>query len=119
MGKNVAIVMGRCSKTKAGYGVRYEQFTPKRWTATWAFAVKEDSAKREGYDQAKISGTFLFDPAYPGCPHCGTKGSVICGACQKITCWDGEPRKITCPWCGNAGELTKAEVSSLSAGGDR
>src|SRR5205823_6141249 len=72
---------------------------------TWAFAMKEAAARREGYDQGEIHGTLGFDASYPGCPHCGAHGLLKCSHCGKVGCWDGQEGTMTCPWCGATGRL--------------
>lgn len=117
MSRNVVIVMGRCSRSRQSFGMRFERHGPSLWVATWAFAIQESAGQREGYDQAQISGSFGFDPAFPGCPHCHSHGFFRCG-CGKVACSPGETRTVTCPWCGATGELGGA-VESLNAGTDR
>lgn len=117
MERNIVIVTGRCSCSKGGFGIRLERGPDNRWLATWSFALKESLAKREGYDKAQISGSFSLEPSYPGCPHCQGHGFFKCG-CGKVACWNGESRTVTCPWCGQTGELG-GEIDSLDAGTDR
>jgi len=114
---NVAIVISRCSRTGEAFGVRFEESTPSSWLGDWAFAIRERAAKREGYDGSEIIGAIALAGGYPGCPHCWANGLYKC-SCGKVTCWDGERRVVTCPWCKLAGEPSGA-VESLQAGGDR
>lgn len=118
MGRNAVVVLGHCSRNRAGFGIRFERSERDQWTATWAFAMKEGVAKREGYDGSTISGSFVFDPAFPGCPHCAARSFWVCGNGQHVACWDGDSRHVTCPQCGAQGELGGA-VEQLDAGGDR
>lgn len=38
--------------------------------------------------------------AYPGCPHCGGRGFVLCTDCGTLSCWDGNRgRSHVCPAC--------------------
>ena len=114
---DVVVVMARCSQTRQGFGIRFEEKAPGQWIADWAFAIKEAVARKEGYDCGEITGAFGFDPAYPGCPHCGAMNIFGCN-CGKVACWDGERRTVTCPWCGGTGKLSD-HIQRLSAGGDR
>jgi len=114
---NVVIVMARCSRSRQGFGIRFEEKVRGRWIADWAFAIKETLARREGYDRGTISGAFGFDTSYPGCPHCRAPSIFQC-VCGKVACWDGERRTATCPWCGATVEL-RGHIESLSAGRDR
>jgi hypothetical protein len=115
--RNVVIVMGRCSRTRQGYGIRFEQRNAGQWTATWAFAIKDNVAKREGYEKSTMTGNFAFDDAFPGCPHCTSHTFFRC-QCGKLGCWDGVSLTIVCPSCGQTGELV-GELTTLEGGGDR
>ncbi len=115
--RNVVIVMGRCGVTKQGFGIRFERHGTNQWGATWAFAIKDAVAKREGYEQTQIEGQFAFDDSFPGCPHCSTHSFFVCG-CGKLSCMKAEGRRVTCPWCKRTGEVS-GQVTSLYGGGDR
>jgi len=116
--RKIVIVTGRCSQSKAGFGIRFERHSSThQWIATWAFPVKEAAAKREGYDKSQIGGSFAIEPTFPGCPHCQGKGFVKCGGCGKVACWNGESQTVTCPWCSQDGCLG-GQVEILEAGGD-
>jgi hypothetical protein len=118
MSEKVVIVLARCSHFKQPFGIRFEQFSPGNWTANWAFAIQEKSARKEGYDRNTIRGSFGLDGAYPGCPHCHNRVLLKCG-CGKLSCYDGSSPSFTCPWCGQSGKVIEMDWDSLSAGGDR
>jgi TerY-like protein len=115
--RNIVVVMSRCSRSKQGYGIRFERKAANQWVATWSFAVKDSVAKREGYEKAEMSGSFTLGDGFPGCPHCSAHGFFHCG-CGKLGCWNGESRTVTCPWCAQHGELG-GEITSLDGGTDR
>ena len=115
--RNIVIVAARCGQTAKGFGVRFERSGEVRWSATWAFALNERAASREGYDRSEISGTIELGPSYPGCPHCAKSAIVRCGTCGKVSCWNGETRVVTCPWCKNRAELAGA-ITKLSTRND-
>ena len=115
--RNIVIVAARCGQTAGGFGIRFEQSGEARWSATWAFALNESAAMREGYDRSEISGTIDLAPSYPGCPHCAKSAIVRCGGCGKVSCWNGETRVVTCPWCRNRAELAGA-ITTLSSRND-
>ena len=114
---NVVIVMARCSRGEGSFGIRFEEKALGEWIGDWAFAMKEASAKREGYDRGEIRGGLAFEAGYPGCPHCESQGIFKCG-CGKVACWDGESPTVTCPWCASSGEL-RGQIESLRAEADR
>ncbi len=111
--RRIVIVAARCSQNLSGFGIRFERCGEALWLATWAFALNETAARREGYDRSEISGTIRLDSGYPGCPHCARKMVMCCGSCRKVSCWDGASEIVTCPWCRNrlkvAGEITSLE----------
>lgn len=111
----VVVVISRCRKSAENFGIRIEQKMTDKWIADWAFAIKEDTAKREGYDQTQISGIFEIDAKYPGCPYCKSNSFFKC-SCGKVACWDNIER-VTCPWCRQMIHLT-ARIESLDAGSD-
>jgi len=113
----VVVVMAKCSRANKLFGIRIEEKQPAQWLANWSFSIVEKKAKREGYDRNVVRGTFGTDSSYPGCPHCHSPGFFQC-SCGKIACWDGETRKVTCPWCNVRGKLGR-EINHLSAGIDR
>jgi len=113
----VVIVLMRCSHLRSSSGIRFEKRAEQDWAGTWAFKLREAGAKREGFDKNVIEGAISFDVAYPGCPYCNASSIFQCG-CGKVGCWDGETRSVTCPWCGQEGEL-QGHIQSLSAQADR
>lgn len=116
---NVVVVIARCYHEKKNFGIRFEEKEHHQWVGTWAFAPKKElSVTKEGYDNNQISGSFWFDDGYPGCSYCHTRGVFKCGACNKLSCWDGEIKFVTCPWCGNQGEL-EGTIESLMARADQ
>lgn len=114
---NVVIVLARCTSSRKPYGLRFEEKARGHWSATWAFAIKESSAVREGCGAAEIRGAFEIDQKFPGCPHCRAGSMFRCG-CGKVACHDGMASRVTCPWCSMSGDLD-GSVDSLNAGADR
>ncbi len=113
----VVIIMARCSSSKQSFGIRLEEKLAGEWKADWAFAMKESTATREGYDRNNIVGSFSIDSAYPGCPHCELSSFVKCSKCQKVSCEGEQGNAHTCTWCGNQAQIS-GYIESLSAGND-
>jgi hypothetical protein len=113
----VVIVLSRCSQSRRPFGIRFEERAVGQWLADWAFSLKDDAARREGYDRSTLAGTFGFEADFPGCPSCRAKSCFKCG-CGKVGCWDGQQPTVICPWCGTTGRLEGC-IKSLSVGGDR
>jgi hypothetical protein len=67
---NVAIGIAKCPATGKIYGVRVEEKADKKWWATWAFPIKPEVAKREGYSTNQFPPDILYEKEYPGCPYC-------------------------------------------------
>lgn len=117
--RTLVIVTGRCSVTRAGFGIRFEWHEePQQWWATWAFAISESAAKREGYEKSQINGSFVIHPTFPGCPHCQAASFFQCGVCRKVGCLTAGVVSVTCPWCGLGLEMQEGRIGSLEAGGD-
>lgn len=116
--KEAAVILAKCPKHHRTYGIRTEMLTRNRWQLTWAFPVKEASAKREGYDQTTISGSLEFSPEYPGCPYCGSCQLTVC-SCGHISCTVKEGGQSACVWCGRRGELGEYTGGTIAANGDR
>lgn len=114
---NVVVVPARCGHGNHLFCIRMEQVNPRQWMATWAFSMREDVAKREGYDARTLEGSFGFAPGYPGCPYCESGSMYVCG-CAMVVCWNGQDRVVTCPSCRLTGELVEGEVV-IRAKGDR
>ena len=68
----------------------------KEWVATWAFPIKEASAKRENYDETKIMGAIRFTDEFPGCPYCHTRKFIVCNRCGKLSCNLEERERFMC-----------------------
>ena len=115
---HVMIVMARCCREKASFGIRYEETERGIWAGTWAFPVKESYARKENYEKNTITGSIVFIPEYPGCPYCKSKGIFLCNACNHVACWDGESKTVVCPNCNAQGKL-EGRIQHLNAGLDR
>lgn len=113
---NVVIVLGRCRRQQAIFGIRLEEKEPRDWVCDWAFPVRDQTAKRERFDQTEITGSFKYDPNYPGCPYCGSKSTVRC-SCGKVGCYNGKSWVVKCPWCGRRG-IVGSPVDRLTSGCD-
>jgi|GEM_PF-912854 hypothetical protein len=114
--RNIAIVIGKCGHNKQIFGIRFQRDAQNLWLATWAFAIKELIAQREGYAATKLDGRFIFDERFPGCPYCKAK-SFFCCECGKLACCDVKLAVVDCPWCGIHGRIT-GDATSLTGGGD-
>ncbi len=112
---NVSVVMARCNTNRKSFGIRLEERRHGHWTANWAFAIKEQSAKREGYDRNEMKGSFEIADEYPGCPYCEGNGMYKCGSCGKVACWDSVTITVTCPTCGVKADIG-GDLDSLTGG---
>lgn len=75
MGKptlNALVGIAKCPNTKGLYGVRIEERRGKM-VATWAFPIKPEIARKEGYKEQAFPASLIYDSAYPVCPYCGKK----------------------------------------------
>ncbi|GGN60407.1 hypothetical protein GCM10011349_41930 [Novosphingobium indicum] len=112
-----AVFIGKCSKSKLPYLVKYERhfgeietsdtelsrlFRTKRYALSGAVQVKNSYFELSDEKSTEQSVTSDELAGQPNCPHCNAPfGMAIC-ACGKIHCVEGEGPQ-TCPWCGNTG----------------
>lgn len=111
------VALCKCRESKRVYGVRFEE-DGAAWKYTWAFPIKEDIAKREGYDATTMVGMIHSDEEYPGCPYCGRIGFLVCERCHKISCNIIDGNTATCEWCGMTGTISGYDGKGISSGGD-
>ena len=116
MKKTASVILAKCNQEKKLYGIRIEK-REDDWVRTWAFALKEDMAQKEGFDKTNFTGNFYTDEEYPGCPYCGAKKCFVCGKCGKVNCYESGSRVI-CGWCGASGKASNdGESIDVSGGG--
>ena len=115
--KEAVIVLAKCGKSHKAYGMRVEKRGKNNWVITWAFPIKESSAKREGYDKTTIKGSLQFSGNYPGCPYCGGKNFTVC-SCGHLNCTILKNGMFTCEWCGKRGVLGPYGGEAIRAGMD-
>jgi hypothetical protein len=99
------------------YGIRMESFRAGMWSATWAFPLGEKTARREGYDQQTITGSFEILDAFPGCPYCQARSMFVC-ECGQLSCWDGKSISVRCGWCAQQNDV-QGPATAMKSGGDR
>ncbi|MBF0371810.1 MAG: VWA domain-containing protein [Alphaproteobacteria bacterium] len=112
-----AVFVGKCSKTKLPYVVKYERhmgriesadpvlahlLRTRRYALNTAVPVKNSYFDlSDGLSSGQsVSSEDLI--GQPNCPHCGVRFAMAVCACGKIHCVDAGD-KHTCPWCGNTG----------------
>lgn len=117
---NEAVVLiVKCSECHKAYGIRMEKSGCDCWLTTWAFPIKESSAKREGYDRVQVKGNISFADDYPGCPYCGGHEITLCTSCGHLSCTHPVGGIQTCEWCGSQGRLGDFDGSyAITAGMD-
>ena len=115
---NEAVVrIAKCGERHKTYGMRLEKTGYDRWLTTWAFPIKESSAKREGYDKVQVKGDISFADDYPGCPYCGDHGLTLC-SCGHLSCTILRNNIFTCEWCGTQGRIGDYSGETITAGTD-
>lgn len=77
LSKDAFAIMAMCEKTKEPFGITVD---PRNgcYAFAWAFKIKKEQAKREGYDKTHVRGMVMYDDNFNGCPHCGAKNFYIC-----------------------------------------
>jgi hypothetical protein len=102
--KEAVILLAKCAESHKTYGLRAEKHGKDNWLVTWAFPIKESSAKNEGYDKTAVKGNIAFSAEYPGCPYCGGRELALC-SCGHLNCTIVKNGVFTCEWCGNKGQI--------------
>lgn len=115
LSKNAFAIMAVCEEAKRPFGITVEKVARRHYRFMWSFKIDREKAHREGYDSHNVIGAVDLDANYPGCPYCGSKQFYIC-SCGRIVCYHGQ-KIVTCPDCGQAGELAPVEEISLKGGG--
>jgi len=110
-----SVMLAKCSKQNRMFAIRLEK-RKNDWVSTWAFAIDEEKAKREGFDRTKITGSLRAVDRYPGCPCCGDNYLTQCGRCGKVSCDKGNSKMFHCPWCGNQGEIEYVDSFTVRSG---
>lgn len=111
------IVLAKCGRFHKIYGMRAEKISRDHWMITWAFPIKESSAKREGYDKTTIKGQIEFSEEYPGCPYCGGHHLTLC-SCGHLGCTITNNGTYVCEWCGVTGQIGSYTGEAIVAGMD-
>ena len=114
---DAVVVLAKCGDSYKTYGLRVERTGPNQWLVTWAFPIKDASAKREGYDKTTVKGNIDFTNEYPGCPYCGSRAQTLC-SCGHLSCTVLSNGIFTCEWCGTQGQLGAYGGESITAGMD-
>lgn len=109
------VVMASCQQTKKVFGITVQK-KENDYEFVWAFKISLDSAKREGFEHNKVHGNIFNAVEYPGCPYCGAQTWFQCGRCKRIVCMNSEQTVVTCPECGNKGELVTVDRFELNGG---
>lgn len=112
---NANVILAKCKGSDKLYGMRVQE-KDGDWIRTWAFRIKEEMARQEGFDKVEINGSFSRTAEYPGCPYCGATNFIVCGKCNKISCYNNEKISV-CNWCGNSSKIVAKQRLDV-AGGD-
>lgn len=115
--KEAVIVLCKCGESHKTYGIRAEKICHDNWVFTWAFPIKEDSAKREGYDKSFVKGNITFSAEYPEYPYCGNSNWTVC-SCGHLNCTVVKNGVFTCEWCGARGTIGAYTGETIAAGMD-
>jgi hypothetical protein len=59
----------------------------------------------------RLAGTFGLADEFSGCPECGNRSYVRCGACGELSCWPGTGY-FACVACGN-GSMPEGRINDV------
>lgn len=76
-------IMAVCEKTKEHFGITVD---PRNgcYAFTWAFKIKKEQAKKEGYEQTHVTGKVMYDKDFNGCPIVALKNSIFVTGVGKL-----------------------------------
>ena len=112
------VVLCKCGEVHKTYGIRAEKKAANSWLFTWAFPIRDASAKREGYDKTSVGGNIQCAEDYPGCPYCKQRSFIFCSSCGHINCHVLHGDSFTCEWCGTKGTIVDYTGEAIKAGSD-
>jgi len=101
-----------CSRTKVKAVARFAFREPATWQLT-EVRVAAVPANRAANRPQDLNGTFEVPPTYSGCPQCGARSFVRCGACGELSCYSPDSAIFLCSWCPNSGPVS-GTITSLS-----
>lgn len=121
---NFVVLLGKCSKTKKTYLVKYARhigYIPglesiglkgTDYKLVVAYPVDEEiyNSLSEGKSNRNINTMSLR--GVPTCPCCGNQLGVVVCECGNLMCSDG--RTATCPWCGMEGYLGEGSEGGMN-----
>ncbi len=107
-------IIAQCNEANKSYGITVDPYKGNI-KFVWAFKIDKEKAHREGFDEHHIHGSVSVDENFNGCPYCGAKQFYICGNCGSVVCYHGE-KSVTCPSCGQHGEIEKVDAVDLKGG---
>jgi hypothetical protein len=107
-----AFVAMACTASKARGVARFAFREPNTWQLVEA-RLREAPVRVGVAKPDDIEGAFEVAGTYTGCPSCGARSFVRCGACAQLSCFGQDGGYFTCTWCSNAGPIA-GQIRSLS-----
>lgn len=86
-----------------------------RTESGWALIESHPAGADAGAIAAgrELAGEFTVADSFAGCRQCGARSFIVCGACDKLSCWQGSGASV-CGYCGYTAEAY-GSVESLRA----
>lgn len=113
-----AVVAARCGRERGDFGIRLERTHGGGWVADWAFRLPAGLGERERYGSTELQNAISMAETYPSCPYCRATSIWRCGACERVSCWDGVSEQAKCAHCGVTCKLS-GTIDQLRGGADR
>ncbi len=124
MAADIGIVT-RCSSTGGQvFQLIFRQTNPTTWSAYKRLVPRvpprPEDRRTTATRQARpsITGSFVVDPSYKGCPYCQARGFWKCGECEGLNCYTDDRSKgrdLVCMWCDHKGHIT-GTISQMTPG---
>ncbi len=113
------IVVSRCQNGGGLVGLRCEE-KAGGWFVTWSFEIPDRNQEfhsDSGLSGSEIDGAIDIEPGVT-CARCQAPSIVLCGGCERVTCWSGQPGStFTCRWCSASG-VVEGHIDRLKTSRD-
>ncbi len=102
---NAVVGVAKCPQTQKLYGVRIQIEPGDKWTATWAFPLRPETVRREGFKENQFPPNLRYGAEYPGCPYCKKREDLA--AISKPPAPKIPKISVTKPGCDDIGSILR------------
>lgn len=108
-----AFALMKCGQSGDGVvGVFYR--VVGSWQLTYS-SLTGSGARVAPAEALSLQGEFGCAADYVGCASCRADAYIQCSRCAELSCWDSNPARSRCGWCGSEGPVAGV-ISRVSVG---